>query len=77
VERLSVPRRIADAVRRIAALLPKLETGRGGRFVRTSVYPLASQVLDLSVRAREETPVDGGRTAVTPIRSRPHGKRMR
>jgi poly(A) polymerase len=76
VERLAVPRRIADAVRRIAALLPKLEAGRAGRFVRTSVYPLATQVLSLSIRAREE-PVDGGRAAVTPIRSRSHGKRRR
>ncbi len=53
MERLAMPRRIADAVRRIAALLPKLEAGRAGRFVRTSIYPLANQVLGLSELARD------------------------
>jgi poly(A) polymerase len=77
VERLAVPRRIADAVRRIAALLPKLEAGRAGRFVRTTVYPLATQVLALSVRARDDAAVDAAQAAVTPIRSRSRGQRRR
>jgi poly(A) polymerase len=76
-ERLAVPRRIADAVRRIAALLPKLEAGRAGRFVRTTVYPLATQVLALSARARDEAASDAAQVAVTPIRSRSRGQRRR
>ncbi len=46
VERLAVPRRIADAVRRIAAILPKLASGGTGKFSRTPLYPFAAQLLD-------------------------------
>ena len=52
VGRLHVPRRIADAVRRVAAMLPRLEAGRPGRFARTALYPLARQVYALRARAR-------------------------
>ena len=34
VDRLNVPRRIADPVRRVVAALPRLESGRAGRFTR-------------------------------------------
>jgi poly(A) polymerase len=74
VERLSVPRRIADAVRRIAVLLPKLEAGRTGRFARTSIYPLATEVLGLRLRARDEVASDSGPTAAP---SRSGGRRRR
>jgi poly(A) polymerase len=60
VERLAVPRRIADAVRRIVAMMPRLESGRPGRFARTALYPLACEVLDLTqaVRAGGEPEVE-------------------
>lgn len=45
VERLAVPRRIADAIRRIVAILPKLAAGGSGKFARTPLYPLAAQLL--------------------------------
>ncbi len=48
VDRLNVPRRIADAMRRIVALLPRLEAGRPGRFAHTLLYPTAAEVLALS-----------------------------
>jgi poly(A) polymerase len=48
VERLAVPRRIADAVRRIVAVLPRLEANRAGKFTRTPLYALAEQVLEHS-----------------------------
>ena len=54
VDRLNVPRRIADAMRRIVAMLPRLESGRGGRFARTPIYPLAMELLQLSQAARGE-----------------------
>lgn len=38
IDRLNMPRRIADALRRIAALVPRLEQGRPGRFQRTNLY---------------------------------------
>jgi poly(A) polymerase len=52
VDRLNVPRRIADAMRRIVALLPRLEAGRAGRFARTPLYGVAHQVVELSQAAR-------------------------
>jgi poly(A) polymerase len=51
VDRLNVPRRIAEAVRRVVAILPRLEAGRAGRFSRTSLYPIALEVSDLYAAA--------------------------
>ncbi len=47
VERLSVPRRVADAIRRIVAQLPRLYVGRTGRFAQTSLFTMAREVLEL------------------------------
>jgi poly(A) polymerase len=47
VDRLNVPRRIAESIRRIVALMPRLESGRGGRFSRTPLYPVAMEVLEI------------------------------
>jgi poly(A) polymerase len=52
IERLAVPRRIADAMRRIVAILPRFTTGRTGRFARTGLYELASQIHDVERAAR-------------------------
>lgn len=52
VDRLNVPRRIADAVRRLVAMLPKLEAGRTGRFARTPLYPVAMELLEMDRIAR-------------------------
>jgi poly(A) polymerase len=54
VERLAIPRRIADAIRRIVALLPRLEAGRAGRFVKTALYPTAAEVLAICQAARTD-----------------------
>ncbi len=51
VDRLNVPRRIADSVRRIVAMLPRLESGRVSRFARSALYPLAVEVVDIRRRA--------------------------
>jgi poly(A) polymerase len=47
IERLNVPRRVADAVRRIVGQLPRLYAGRPGRFSRTPLYAPACEVLAL------------------------------
>ncbi len=47
VDRLNVPRRIADALRRIVAIMPRIQAGRTGRFARTALYPHALAVLKL------------------------------
>ena len=52
VDRLNMPRRIADALRRIVAVLPKLEQGKASRFRRTPLSDLAEQVLAISQVAR-------------------------
>jgi len=52
VDRLNVPRRIADAVRRIVAVLPRLETNKAGRFSRTALFTLATEVHGLADAAR-------------------------
>lgn len=52
VDRLNVPRRIADGVRRIVAMLPRLQSGRPGRFARTPLFDFASQIAELTVQAR-------------------------
>jgi poly(A) polymerase len=56
VDRLNVPRRIADAVRRIGAMLPRLESGRAGRFAKTPLSALAHDVLTLRQAARGAEP---------------------
>lgn len=47
IDRLNVPRRIADAVRRIVAIYPRLEAGRAGRFSKTPLFALAAEVHDI------------------------------
>jgi poly(A) polymerase len=47
IERLAVPRRIADAIRRIVAILPRFAAGRTGKFARTGLFELASQIHDI------------------------------
>ncbi len=46
IERVAVPRRIADGVRRIVAALPRLASGRAGRFARTELMSSALDVLE-------------------------------
>ncbi len=51
IERVAVPRRIADAVRRIVAILPRLTVGRTGRFGRTDLMSPALDVLEAELLA--------------------------
>jgi poly(A) polymerase len=52
VDRLNVPRRVAEPVRRVAAILPRIEAGRTGRFARTSLYPVAHEIASLYAAAQ-------------------------
>ncbi len=45
VDRLNVPRRIADMVRRIVAMMPRLEAGRAQRFQKSPLFPMAEEVM--------------------------------
>jgi poly(A) polymerase len=51
IERIAVPRRIADGVRRIAAMLPRLTAGRVGRFAKTELMAPALDVLEAELLA--------------------------
>ncbi|MGH7435428.1 MAG: polynucleotide adenylyltransferase PcnB [Polyangiaceae bacterium] len=51
IERIAVPRRIADGVRRIAAILPRLSAGRVGRFGKTDLMAPALDVLEAELLA--------------------------
>ena len=56
VDRLAISRRYADGMRRIVAVLPKLATGRAGRFSRTEIFNPAVEVLSADLAARGEPP---------------------
>lgn len=47
IDRLNVPRRIADPVRRVLAALPRLESGRTGRVGRSAHYALGAELIAL------------------------------
>jgi poly(A) polymerase len=53
IERLAVPRRIADGVRRIVAILPRLIAGKAGRFGRTELMGPALDVLEAELIATD------------------------
>jgi poly(A) polymerase len=51
IERVAVPRRIADGVRRIVAILPRLTSGKSGRFGRTELMGSALDVMEAELLA--------------------------
>lgn len=81
VDRLNVPRRIADAVRRLVAILPRLEHGKAGRFTKTQLYPLAEELLELSryeiPRGERPGPLKADEPAADEAEERPAPRRRR
>lgn len=55
IERLAVPRRMADAMRRIVAALPRLAAGKPGRFAKTELYAAAMQIVEIERAAARKT----------------------
>jgi poly(A) polymerase len=55
IERLNLPRRIAESVERIVAILPRIEAGRGQRQQKSALYPLALRLAGLRAIARGDT----------------------
>jgi len=71
VDRLNMPRRIAEPARRVVAILPRLEAGRAGRFARTSLYPIAKEIASIYAMAegrdeREEPALPSAPEAANP-----------
>jgi poly(A) polymerase len=56
IERIAVPRRIVDGVRRIVAILPRLAAGRAGRFGRTDLIGPAIDVLEVELVSTGKSP---------------------
>jgi poly(A) polymerase len=52
IERIAMPRRIADGLRRILAILPRLAQNRAGRFLRTDLAHPAIDALEIDLVAR-------------------------
>ncbi len=52
LERLAIPRRIADAMRRIVSVLPRITSGKVGRFARTELFDAAVDVAEADLFAR-------------------------
>lgn len=55
VERLNLPRRASDAIRRIVAMLPRMEGGKANRYKRSALFPLAEEIGQMRARARESS----------------------
>jgi poly(A) polymerase len=54
IARLAMSRRVADAVRRIVSILPRLGAGRTGRFARSGLSDLATQIHEIERAARRD-----------------------
>ncbi len=52
LEKLAIPRRFADGMRRILAVLPRILSGKAGRFARTEMFELALEVAEADLYAR-------------------------
>lgn len=77
VDRLNVPRRIADPVRRIVAMLPRIEAGRLGRFSRSGLYPLAAEIAALRGSSLEASATVAPEAALVDDPASPASRRKR
>jgi poly(A) polymerase len=47
IDRLNLPRRVADSMRRVAAVFPRLESGRIGRLNRSAIWTELRQIVQI------------------------------
>jgi poly(A) polymerase len=68
IERIAMPRRIADGVRRIIAVQPRLAAGKVGRLARNDVVAPALDVLELDwmARGKDCEPIEKMRAELPP-----------
>jgi poly(A) polymerase len=55
IERVAMPRRIADAVRRIMTMVPRILQGRIGRAAKSELYLLALDVAEIVLASRGQS----------------------
>jgi poly(A) polymerase len=70
IERIAISRRYADGMRRIVSVLPRLVSGRAGRFARTEMFQLAVEVAAAELRSRGEPTEAVDRLRSTPLAAR-------
>jgi poly(A) polymerase len=55
IDRIAMPRRIADGVRRIMFMVPRILAGKTGRFARTELFLPALDVAEIVQASRDES----------------------
>lgn len=55
IERIAMPRRIADGIRRIMMMVPRVLSGKVGRFARTELFLPALDVAEVVLRSRGQS----------------------
>ena len=55
IDRIAMPRRIADAIRRIMFMVPRILAGKTGRFARTELFLPALDVAELVLASRGQS----------------------
>lgn len=55
IERIAMPRRIADGIRRIMFMVPRILAGKIGRFARTELFLPALDVAEIVLQSRGES----------------------
>ena len=55
IDRIAMPRRIADAIRRIMFMVPRILAGKVGRFARTDLFLAALDVAELVLASRNQS----------------------
>ncbi len=55
IERIAMPRRIADGVRRIMTMVPRILQGKVGRFARTDLFLPALDVAEIVLKSRGQS----------------------
>ncbi len=83
-ERIAIPRKIADFMRRLMAVLPRMTSGKSVRIARPELLPTVANVLEIDLRARglstdladkvrAQIPAEPPRRAQTPRSGPPRG----
>lgn len=72
IERIAMPRRIADAIRRIMFMVPRILAGKIGRFARTDLFVPALEVAEIVLLSRGESTsaIEALRRQVAPPQNR-------
>jgi len=68
IDRLNLPRRVADSMRRVAAVFPRLETGRLGRLNRSALWADLRQIVQIRRVAQGLPDEPFGEPSIVPVR---------